>query len=102
MSRPCLTVSSASPLFDGNRAVCWFMTMRNDVTNARFKNIVPGVLYTFLFRQDNTGGRSFEWPPLCVNPIPIDQTPHAVTVQNFIGSTGGQLIANLPGTFTER
>jgi hypothetical protein len=102
MNRPFLNFdSSEALLFDGLAAVCWFINMRSDVTNARVANISPGQLYTFVITQDDAGSHVFTWPAICINAMMVDPAPNAITVQNFVGQTGGTLLANLPGTWTE-
>lgn len=101
MSRPYQIFDSSNLIvFDGNLAVCFIVNMTSDVDSARVKNIAPGCLYTFIFHQNGQGNR-FDWPGQCLNASPIDMTPGATTVQNFIGVTGGNLQANLPGTRRE-
>jgi hypothetical protein len=103
MSRPYTIFNSRTPLvFDGNQAVCFILTLVNDVPGGRTKNIASGVLYTWIIRQDEHGGYSYKWPVTCLNAVDVDQTPGSVTVQNFIGITGGRLLAIPPGTVTQK
>ena len=96
MNRPFQNLESSGPLvFDGLAAVCWFVNMTSDVTSPRSINIAPGQLYTFVFTQNGTGGNRMNWPVNCRNAPPIDLTPLSTTVQNFVGSTGGVMYANL-------
>lgn len=102
MSRPFLTFdSNEALLFDGLAAVCWFINLSTEVTASRATNISPGQLYTFVITQDDIGAHTFTWPPNCINAMMVDPTPNATTAQNFIGQTGGMLLANLPGTWNE-
>jgi hypothetical protein len=99
MNRPFLTFdSSEAVLFDGLAAVCWFINMRSDLTNARVRNMSPGQLYTFVFIQDATGGHRMTWPSSCVNAAPIDPAPNATSVQSLIGDMNGFLYANVAAT----
>lgn len=101
MDRPFLNLDSSGPLlFDGLKAVCWFVHMGSDITAPRVTNIAPGELYTFVFVQDAIGGRIINWPANCINAAPIDPAPNATTIQNFIGNTGGTMFANIPPTGT--
>lgn len=105
MNRPIETVSTLSGLvvFDGLRAVAWTVLMKNSVpaSGVIFKNIAPGQLYTFIFEQDAEGGHRFEWPQQVRNSMSIDPDPGAVSVQNYVASTGGVLFPNLPGAWGE-
>lgn len=93
--------TASPPVFDGTLAECFIVLMTNDVENAKVKRIAPGVAYTFIFHQDGAGGYRFQWPNNCLNASPVDPTPGATTVQNFIGTTGGYLQANLAATWKE-
>lgn len=101
MNRPIKTVSSEAPIFDGNEAVCWLVSMTGNVENPRFKNIAPGVLYTFVFRQDASGGNRFVWPTSCINPPTVNIAPNITTTVNFIGMGGGQMASNVTGSVTK-
>jgi hypothetical protein len=99
MNRPFQNLESTGPLlFDGLVAVCWFVHMNSSITSPRVTNISPGQLYTFVFTQDATGGHRMVWPANCINANPINPTPNATTVQNFIGNLGGLLYSNVPST----
>jgi len=102
MERPYKIVDTASGLviLDGLEAVAWKVLMKASVpaTGVLIKHIAPGQLYTFIFQQDDEGGHRFAWPATVHNPGTINRKPDAVSVQNYIGSTGGVLYANLPGT----
>lgn len=102
MNRPIKTIGSASPVFDGNEALCWVVNMTNNVGDARVKHIMPGVLYTFVFRQDAAGGNTFQWPGNCIDAPPICLKPNSITTVNFIGTqNAGNLICNAaPATWT--
>ena len=100
MTRPYELFDSQSPMvFDGNRAVCFIVGLHSDVKTARVKNIAPGALYTFIFHQDAAGQNTFAWPSQCLNAPLVDPAPNSTTIQNFIGTTGGMLMADLPGTW---
>lgn len=86
-------------LFDGLEAESWHIALGTNVHTARVKNISPGQLYTFLFEQDYAGSHTFTWPPACTNATAISMDPDAITIQNFIGDTGGILRAHVPGTW---
>jgi hypothetical protein len=99
MNRPYLHLESSGPLlFDGLKAVCWFVHMDSNITSPRITNISPGELYTFVFTQSATGGYVMNWPVNCINAAPIDPAPNSTTIQSFIGDTGAMLYANLPPT----
>jgi len=102
MNRPLVLVNTTgSVVFDGNEGVTFVVAMESSVSASRIriKNISPGQLYTFIFRQDGTGGHSFQWPSSVQNATVIDHRPLARSVVNLIGDTGGTLRANIPGTW---
>ncbi len=99
MMRPIKTVSSDSPVFDGNEAVVWIVNMTSHSADARLKNIAPGVLYTFVFVQNAAGGNTFAWPKGAINPPPINTRPNGTTTANFIGKGGGQIASNASATW---
>jgi hypothetical protein len=86
-------------MLDGLAAVCWVINMQNDVLKPRVKNISPGQLYTVIIEQDAAGNHLFTWPPVCRNAARVNPAANSTTVQNFIGFTGGLLLANIPGTW---
>ena len=97
-NRPFTNIESGGAIaFDGLQAVCWFIHMRSDINSSRVVNISPGQLYTFVFTQDATGNHNLTWPANCINGIPINPTPNSITVQNFVGMTGGLLYGNILG-----
>lgn len=101
MNRPFKNIESSSLLtFDGLQAVCFFVHMTSNITSPRIMNISPGELYTFVFTQDAVGGRFINWPANTFNAPPIDPAPNSITVQNFIGNTGGIVYANVPPSRT--
>lgn len=102
MTRFIAIFDSASPLvFDGTRAQCFVVVLHNTVMQARLKNIIPGLLYTFVLQQDSIGNHRFVWPQTCKQAMPVDPKPDAVTVQNFVGNSDGSLYANAAGTWSE-
>lgn len=102
MERPYKVIDTTGvAIIDGLEAVTWKILMRNSVSanDIRVKNISPGQLYTFIFEQDAKGGHNFAWPEGVKNGMRIDPEPNSVSVQNYTGSTGGVLIANIPGAW---
>jgi hypothetical protein len=101
MNRKLLLLDSEDAmLLDGLAAVVWQIEMVRSVsTPPRVKNIIPGVLYTFIFRQDQAGQNTFIWPQTCENASAISLRPYSYTVQNFIGTLDGKLLAHLPATY---
>jgi hypothetical protein len=101
-TRPTKTIhTNAVPLvFDGNLALCFLVEVVSATRDAIVKNIAPGAIYTFVFHQD-AKGHPFTWPASCLNASPVDTTPGATTVQNFVGNADGNLQANLPATWRE-
>ena len=90
--------SMQSMIFNCFHAECFVVDMQGGVQRSQLNNSSPGQLYTFIIRQNQTGGHSFNWPMQCINPMPIDQRPHAISTQNFIASTGNRLLAIEPGS----
>lgn len=89
---------STIPLvFDCSRAQFFIVLLRSTVTQARVKNITPGVLYTFMFLQK--GGHSFTWPEVCRNGMAIDPKADTTTIEHFIGNENGYMDANVAGTW---
>jgi|SRR5947209_3062734 len=103
MSRRLVHVNSTgSVIFDGFEGETFVVMLESSVraSRVRIKNISPGQLYTVIFRQNHVGGHTFEWPTgLVHNAGTIDTAAQATSVKNFIGDTGGQLVANIPGTW---
>jgi hypothetical protein len=100
MNRPYLSLpSSPPPLFDGIVAFTWRVDMHNDVTAARVRSVIPGVLYVFAIVQNSIGNHIFNWPPNCLNAVPVNQRPDGTTIQCFIGLPNNILNANIPGTY---
>lgn len=101
--RPYMVISTVGTVnFDGLQAVAWKVLMKRTVptNNIRITNIAPGQLYTVMFVQDDAGGHLFNWPtPQVVGAMRIDGDPNAISVMNFIGNTGGQIIAFIPGAW---
>jgi hypothetical protein len=91
--------SSGSMLFDCNVAVCWQIEMVSHVDTPRIRNIIPGVLYTFIIHQDAKGGYKFTWPVQCENGTAVNPAPNSYTVQNFVGMYGGTMRADIPATY---
>lgn len=104
MNRPLELVNTTGSVdFDGLKAVVWVVTMQSSVpaSRVRIKNISPGQLYTFIFHQDGIGGHTFEWPANVKDASAVNATAGATSVMNFIGYTGGALLADLPGTWSQ-
>jgi hypothetical protein len=84
-------------IFDGTVAECFIISMHQNVSTAKVRNIAPGVLYTFVFHQDARGGHSFLWPAVFRNATDVGRAPGQTSVHNFVGN-GGYLDAITPGT----
>lgn len=98
MRRQVQYFDSAIPLvFDCAQAQFFIVMLRTTVTRARVKNIVPGVLYSFMFLQK--GGYSFTWPDACRNGGAIDPKPESTTIEHFLGNSNGYMDANVGGTW---
>lgn len=86
-------------VLDARQGETFVIAMRTNVNALHLINAVAGMLYIFIVKQDNTGGKTLAWPANLQNAIGVDPRPLAVTVQSFIADTGGILKANLPGTW---
>lgn len=92
---------SAVPTFDGSQSTAWSITLSGDVTNVALQGMHPGNLYTFIIKQDATGGHRFTWPSVQLfNPTAIDKRPNATTIQTFVAdeATPSNLYPIGPGT----
>ena len=76
----------------------FFISLGTSIRKLRVKNVSPGQLYVFVYKQDHVGGHSVSWGADIRNTTPIDPTPNSTTIQSCIAGTGGILNANLPGT----
>jgi hypothetical protein len=100
MRRPFLSVpSSPPPLFDALHVMTWRVDMQTNVTGARVRNVIPGVLYVFIIVQDAVGGKNFTWPFNCLNGMPVNKKPNGRTVQCFIGLPNNLMDANTPAAY---
>jgi len=75
---------SATPSFNGATNQAFQMTLTGNVTSSTFTGGIAGQLYTFILKQDGTGGRTFAWPANILGGGVIDTTPSSVNVQNFV------------------
>lgn len=102
MQRPYMVIDTTGTVhFDGLQAVAWKVLMKRSVGSIRITNIAPGQLYTFMFVQNDAGGHTFTWPtPQVEGGSWINTDPDAISIQNFIGYTGGRLLAFIPGAWS--
>src|SRR6185437_5822635 len=75
---------SATPVFNGTAVGAFKITLTGNVTSSTATNLVVGVLYTFIIKQDATGGRTFVWPTSFVGAMVIDGTASITNVQQFV------------------
>ena len=75
---------SATPAFNGAVNDSFIMTLTGNVTAPTFVGGVTGAIYTFILKQDGTGGRTFAWPANVIGGDVIDTTPNSRNVQQFI------------------
>jgi hypothetical protein len=101
MQRAYLFVESSGPLvFDGLKAVCWFINMSSSITSPRIINVTPGVLYSFVFTQNRVGGHTMNWPGSVINAAQIDPTPLSTTTMTFIADIDSDLYPNISPTWS--
>lgn len=86
-------------LLDGSQYETFVIDCKTSVDSLRVKNVSPGKLYVFVLVQDAAGNHRFSWGDRLRNAAPIDLDPEAITVQSFIGLTGGVLQSVPPGTW---
>jgi hypothetical protein len=91
----CATPSfSATPTFNGAVNNAFVMTLSGNVTSSTFSNGVVGQLYTFVIKQDGTGGRVFTWPANMKGQGTIDPTAGISNIQQFIWDGSNLLSVN--------
>lgn len=88
MSRNVLRATAAQTmLFDCSRYQTFVVRLITGIQNMWFTNIVPGMLYVFVFKQDHHGHHSVNWGNLA-RPQPVDAQPESITVATFVGTVG--------------
>lgn len=85
-------------LLDCSRYQTFVIDFATSVQTLRTQNVSPGQLYVFVLVQGTSGKHKLNWGDRLRNAIPLDPSPDAITVQTFIGMTGGILQAVPPGT----
>lgn len=91
--------SSQTMLLDAYSAETFVIWLRGNVASLTVKNITAGRLYVFILKMDAIGGHRFSWGGQIQNASPINSTPNSVTVQCFIGNSGGILMADAPASW---
>jgi hypothetical protein len=88
-----------SMLLDGGQFETFVIDCVTSVEELRIKNVSPGKLYVFVVMQDATGNHTFQWGDRLRNAMFVDPDAESITVQCFVGLTGGILQAVPPGTW---
>lgn len=86
-------------LIDASQGESFLIQMATSIQTLRLKNVIPGQLYLFMLVQNQAGGHRITWGSQVLNAEPADPAPHSITVQSCIASTGGILLANIPGSW---
>jgi hypothetical protein len=95
-----LYVAAANGMtFDGSDYTAFTTTLPGDVTSSAVQNMVAGNLYTFIIRQDGTGGHSFQWPAGCQGATNANPQANGTAVQTFVAFDSDTLFAIAPGTY---
>lgn len=96
-----LTRQSAmqSMLLDGAQSETFVIDLNTSVDTLRVKNVSPGRLYVFVAMQSAVGNHRLNWGDRIRNGVSVDPDPNSITVQCFVGLTGGVLQAVPPGTW---
>jgi hypothetical protein len=91
--------SSQAMVLDAYYAETFVIELNGNISQIRVKNVVPGRLYVFIVKMDNTGGHTIKWGTQMLNASSVYLRGKSVSVFCFIGSTGGYLRPNAPGTW---
>lgn len=86
-------------LLDCSQNETFVIDLGTDVDSLRAQNVSPGKLYVVVLIQDANGNHTVTWDSRIRNSVAIDQEGEAITVQCFVGITGGLLQAVPPGTW---
>ena len=86
-------------VLDAYYAETFVIVLRGNITRIKVKNVVPGRLYVFIVKMDSTGGHTINWGAQMIDASSVYLRSGSVSVFCFVGSTGGYLRANAPGTW---
>jgi hypothetical protein len=89
--------AAQSMLLDCAQYQTFIINLGTSVQTLRTKDVSPGQLYVFVAVQDSVGYRELNWGDRIRNGIQVDQSPNSITVQSYVGITGGILQAVPPG-----
>jgi hypothetical protein len=90
-----VTSSGGAANFDLTLGSCFRIVLDENVTAVAFNSPLPGLLYTFIVVQDGTGGRTFAWPDIALNPVtPVNPVANGKTVWTAICDEDGTLMSN--------
>lgn len=98
MRRPIQIDGASSIIIDALQGETFLIKLTTSIHQLRVKNVSPGQLYVFVFTQDKVGGHTVTWGSEVHNAPNVNDDPQTTTVQSFIGTTGGLLYTNAPGT----
>lgn len=99
MRRTVQIDAAQTVLLDALQGETFLVNLITSIKNFQIKNASPGQLYVFIFTQNQAGGHTVAWGSQMLNASTVNPQPHSVTVQSFIGDTGGTLRSNIPAGF---
>jgi hypothetical protein len=85
-------------IVDASTGETFLIQLTTSIRTLLIKNASPGQLYVFVLKQNAAGGHTVQWGSEVLNAAQPDITPNSTTVQSCIGTTGGILQANVPGS----
>lgn len=87
-------------LLDMSKHETFIIDFATSVSQLRISNVFPGQFYVFAMKQNSSGGHAMNWGTATQNAASIDPAPNAVSVQCFVGGSGGNLFAVPSGTWS--
>jgi hypothetical protein len=85
-------------LIDALQGETFAIQLGTSISNLQIENVSPGQLYVFILTQDHVGGHTVAWGSEVLNAVSANPDPNSTTILCCIGTTGGILEANIPGT----
>ena len=86
-------------LLDALKGETFVIEMATSIQQLTVKNLTPGQLYVFIFRQNQKGNHSLQWGAGIRNASAINLYPFSTTIQCLTALSDGTLLANIPGTW---
>ncbi len=93
-----VTSSGGVATFDLSLGNIFRIVLTQNVTTANFNNPTPGAQYTFIIVQNGTGGWTFAWPAIALNPVePVNPVANGKTLWTALCDTDSTLMS--PGYY---